>query len=60
MTNFDFLLTERDFKKFANIAITAEKLFPIDHEATVIKCRKAMEVAVKWMYSVDRDFNRRM
>ena len=58
MTNFDFLLTEKDFQKFANIAITAEKLFPIDHEATVIKCRKAMEVAVKWMYSVDRDLKK--
>ena len=37
MTNFDFLLAEKDFKRFADIAITAEKLFPIDHEATVIK-----------------------
>ncbi|MBP5470371.1 MAG: DEAD/DEAH box helicase family protein [Candidatus Riflebacteria bacterium] len=58
MTNFDFLLAEKDFNRFANIAITAEKLFPIDHEATVIKCRKAMEVAVKWMYSVDRDLRK--
>ena len=58
MTNFDFLLKEKDFKRFADIAITAERLFPIDHEATVIKCRKAMEVAVKWMYSVDRDLKK--
>ena len=58
MTNFDFLLAEKDFSKFANIAITAEKLFPIDHEATVIKCRKAMEVAVKWMYSVDSELKK--
>lgn len=29
MTNFDFLLAEKDFSKFANIAITAKKILEI-------------------------------
>ncbi len=59
MSNFSFLSAEPDFSKFASIAITAEKLLPIDFEASIIKCRKAMEVAVKWMYSVDIDLQKK-
>lgn len=55
MTNFDFLLSEKKFAGFASAAVTAEKLLHIDPEAAVINCRKAMEIAVKWMYSVDSD-----
>ena len=46
MTNFDFL-------NFADVAISAEKILHIDMEASVINCRRAMEFAIKWMYSVD-------
>ncbi len=53
MTNFDFLLGERDFKDFAHVAVTAEKVFNIDYATCVINCRRAMEFGVKWMYSVD-------
>lgn len=53
MTNFDFLKKESKFAPFANVAISAEKIFQIDTEACVINCRRAMEFAVKWMYSVD-------
>jgi len=54
MTNFDFLLTEQKFNSFADAAISAEKILPIDYAASVLSCRRAMEFAVKWMYSVDR------
>ena len=54
MTNFDFLLKEKKFESFANIAVSAEKIFNIDMEACAINCRKAMEIAIKWIYSVDR------
>ena len=53
MTNFDFLKEEEQFSAFADVAISAEKILNIDMEATVINCRRAMEFAVKWMYSVD-------
>ena len=53
MTNFDFLKTEEKFESFADVAISAEKILPIDVSASIINCRRAMEFAVKWMYSVD-------
>ena len=55
MTNFDFLKQTSDFAAFADVAISAEKLIYIDPAACVFNCRRAMEFAVKWMYSVDRD-----
>lgn len=53
MTNFDFLKKEPKFKNFADVAISAEKILPLDCAASVLNCRRAMEFAVKWMYSVD-------
>ena len=55
MTNFDFLKTTPDFDAFADVAISAEKILHIDVDSCVLNCRRAMEFAVKWMYSVDRD-----
>ena len=54
MTNFDFIKSEPKFSSFADVAISAERILPIDCAASVINCRRAMEFAVKWMYSVDR------
>ena len=53
MTNFDFLKNEPQFDTFADAAIVAEKVFHIDSATCVLNCRRAMEFAVKWMYSVD-------
>lgn len=53
MTNFDFLKTEQQFATFADVAISAEKIFNIDYATSVLNCRRAMEFAVKWLYSVD-------
>ena len=53
MTNFDFLKKDTQFAPFADVAITAEKILHIDIESCVLSCRRAMEFAVKWMYSVD-------
>ena len=55
MTNFDFLKKEPKFDSFSDVAITAEKLLNIDIDSCVMNCRRAMEFAVKWMYSVDKD-----
>ena len=53
MTNFDFLLSTPDFAPFGEVAAAAEKIYSIDPAACVMNCRRAMEFAVKWMYSVD-------
>lgn len=54
MTNFDFLKQEPKFNSFSDVAIVAEKVLKIDKESSVINCRRAMEFAIKWMYSVDK------
>ena len=54
MTNFDYLKQEPKFNSFADVAIAAEKILYIDLESSVINCRRAMEFAIKWMYSVDK------
>lgn len=53
MTNFDFLLKDEQFNSFSNVAIAAEEMLNIDLESSVINCRRAMEFAIKWMYSID-------
>ena len=53
MTNFDFLLSDADFAPFAQAAVAAEQIYQIDPAACILYCRRAMEAAVKWMYSVD-------
>ena len=53
MTNFDFLKKDKKFSSFADVAITAEKLYRVDIASCVFNIRRAAEFAVKWMYSVD-------
>ena len=53
MTNFDFLQNDPQFAGFSEAAIGAERLDAVDAAACAIGCRRAMEFAVKWMYSVD-------
>lgn len=53
MTNFDFLLSDPQFTTFGEVAVSAEKIYAIDPAACVMNCRRSMEFAVKWMYSVD-------
>lgn len=58
MTNFYFLKKVKEFAVFADVAIKAEEIFHIDAEASVINCRRAVEFAVKWMYSVDEQLKK--
>lgn len=53
MTNFDVFNTDSQFAAFALAAIAAERILHIDPSACILNCRRAMEFAVKWMYSVD-------
>ena len=52
-TNFDLFTEEKDFAVFAEAAVAAERIYRIDPAACAMNCRRAMEYAVKWMYSVD-------
>lgn len=53
MTNFDFLQTDSQFDSFSSVVTSAERILQIDMEASIINCRRGMEFAIKWMYSVD-------
>lgn len=55
MTNFDYLKKEPKFDTFSVVAITAEKILYIDPTSCILNCRRAMEFAIKWLYSVDKD-----
>ena len=53
MTNFDIFTSTLEFEPFASVSVSAERILHIDPAACVLNCRRAMEFAVKWMYSVD-------
>lgn len=53
MTNFDYLKENPKFDAFSDVAIAAERVLSIDPTTCIINCRRAMEFAIKWMYSVD-------
>lgn len=54
VTNFDYLKAEPKFATFANVARSAEKIILLDPEASILNSRRAMEFALKWMYSVEK------
>ncbi|MCQ2430519.1 MAG: DEAD/DEAH box helicase family protein [Clostridia bacterium] len=53
MTNFAYLLDIPAFAPFASVADSAERILPIDRAACALNCRRAMESAVKWLYTAD-------
>ena len=55
ITNFDYLKKEPKFNAFSDVAISAERVVLLDPEASIINSRRAMEFAIKWMYSVEKD-----
>lgn len=57
MSNFQFLLSDPGFVSFGEVAVAAEKILPIDPAACILNCRRAMEFAIQWMYSVDGDLD---
>ena len=54
MPNFDFLNGRKEFSLFAAAAVEAEQVFATSPAMCVIGCRKALELAVKWVYAVDK------
>lgn len=55
MTNFDFLKKNKDFDSFAEQAIEAEKGLSISASTVAILARRALELAVRWLYITDSD-----
>ena len=55
MSNFKFLQSDPAFAPFMDVAMAAEKILHIDPAACILNCRRSMEFAVKWMYSVDKE-----
>lgn len=53
MTNFDFLKRTPDFAEFSGMAISSELLLHVDADACVLCCRRALETALRWVYSVE-------
>ena len=58
MTNFDFLKQRQEYKLFGPAAIEAEKVYYTSPAMCAVGCRKALELAVKWVYSADNTIER--
>lgn len=55
MSNFEFLKKDNSYKIFADACIEAEQLMNVSYSATVTFVRKALELAVKWVYANDAE-----
>lgn len=55
MSNFKFLINKEPFKPFANACLEAEKAMQVSPATCAILSRRALELAVKWVYQFDND-----
>lgn len=55
MSNFDFILKNEIFRTFAEASVEAEKSIAVANVSCTILCRRALELAVKWIYANDRE-----
>lgn len=53
VSNFSYLRKEKKYDKFVDACIEAEKLMNISYSATATFSRRALELAVKWVYAND-------
>ncbi|MBB6732817.1 DEAD/DEAH box helicase family protein [Cohnella zeiphila] len=51
--NFDFLQGQTEYELFASAAIEAERVLATSPAMAAVGSRKAMELAVKWVYAAD-------
>ncbi len=54
MSNFQFLQNIKEYSLFSSAAIEAEKVYHSAPAMCAVGCRKALELAVKWVYAADR------
>ncbi|KGR80088.1 DEAD/DEAH box helicase family protein [Ureibacillus manganicus] len=55
MTNFSFLRSKESYKSFSNACIEAEKAMLVSPATCAILTRRALELAVKWVYQFDSE-----
>ena len=53
MPNFSFLENQLEYALFAPACIEAEKIYASAPAMCAVGCRKALELAVKWVYAAD-------
>lgn len=53
MSNFEFLTTKTEYELFSAACVEAEKVLMTSPAMCAIGTRKALELAVKWVYSAD-------
>ncbi len=58
MANFEFLKKEKAYALFAQAAIEAERVYTTSPAMSAVGSRKALELAVKWVYSADHSMQR--
>lgn len=54
MPNFSFLSIKPEYALFAPACIETEKIFATAPALCAVGCRKALELAVKWVYAADK------
>ena len=54
MSNFDFLKMKKEYELFAPACVVAEKIYASAPAMCAAGCRKALKLAVKWIYSADK------
>ena len=54
-TNFDYLLFKAEYKDFAKQAVEAEQSLSISASSAAILSRRALELAVRYVYGIDDD-----
>lgn len=54
MANFSFLTVRKEYVLFAPACLEAEKVFKTSPVLCAIGCCKALELAVKWVYTADK------
>lgn len=53
MSNFEFLTSKTEYELFAAACVEAEKVLTSSPAMSAVGARKALELAVKWVYSAD-------
>ncbi|MFC6333317.1 DEAD/DEAH box helicase family protein [Paenibacillus septentrionalis] len=54
ITNFSFLSSKMEYELFASACIEAERVLTTSPAMSAVGSRKALELAVKWVYAADR------
>ena len=53
MANFTFLTSRPEYALFAEACLEAERVYATSPAMCAIGCRKALELAIKWVYAAD-------